>query len=66
MSEKYAYILIIMSTLTIVTLCYNISILFVYKSKLPFFEQYRINPQVIIHLFRNLGLGKKIMRNGIN
>jgi hypothetical protein len=37
MPEEYAYISIILSTLSIATLLWNLSILFVYKSKLPFF-----------------------------
>jgi hypothetical protein len=46
MELKYVYIVIVLSTITIVTIVYNLSIMFVYRSKLPFFEQYRINPKV--------------------
>jgi hypothetical protein len=61
---KYVYIAIILSTITAVTLIYNLSLWLIYRAKLPFFEQYRVNPDVKVMLYRNPGLGSKIRANG--
>jgi hypothetical protein len=43
---------------------FQLFMLFVYKSKLPFFEQYRVAPNVAHLLPRNPGLGSKTPKNG--
>lgn len=42
-SAAYSYIIIVLLTSITVTLLFNGSMYFVYTSKLPFFEQYRVN-----------------------
>jgi len=64
MSEKYAYIAMVLSTLLFMAFTWNLVMMAIYKIKIPFFEQYRIYPKVHTHLSRNRGLGRKITRNG--
>ena len=66
MRPEFAYILIILSTLNIVAILFNSAMVFIYLSKIPFFEQYRNNPDVAILISRNLGLGKQTQKRGIN
>jgi hypothetical protein len=47
-----------------ILICYNVTMIFIYKSKNPFFEKYRINPVIYSLIYRNRGLGKKIINNG--
>jgi len=42
----------------VVLVGYNIIMIFIYRAKHPFFEQYRINPVRSPYYLRNLGLGK--------
>jgi len=48
----------------VVALVWNVAMMVVYKLKIPFFEQYRVNPDVIDIKFRNFGLGNKIIKSG--
>ena len=64
MSEKYAYITVVLSTLLFMAFTWNLVMMVIYKIKIPFFEQYRIYPKVLKYLYRNHGPGKKITKNG--
>ena len=46
-SPEVTYIIVVVGTLVITTVAWNISIMFVYQNKWPFFEKYRINPDVL-------------------
>jgi hypothetical protein len=64
MKEEYVYIVISIATLASVFIIWNVAMMFVYKCKLPFFEQYRINPQVYLTSLRSHGLGSRTIKIG--
>jgi hypothetical protein len=42
----------------------NIFLCYVYKAKKPFFEQFRVSPNVYYFTHRNYGHGSKMQKNG--
>ena len=59
--DQIVYCIVLAGTIATVTLAFNFTMYFVYTLKIPFFEQYRINPNVLHSKFRNHGLGKKTL-----
>jgi len=59
------YIVVVISCLLTLSIIMNGGMYLIYKAKLPFFEQYRINPDVILIIFRLFGPGNKIDKNGL-
>lgn len=49
----------------LILLCYNVAMIFIYKAKHPFFEKYRVNHVIFWVILRKIGLGRKIMSNGL-
>lgn len=45
--DENIYILLIVGTVLTVTLLFNLIMWFIYIKKIPFFEQYRCNPNVL-------------------
>ena len=45
-SDQIVYCIVLTATIVTVTLAFNFTMYFVYTLKIPFFEQYRINPNV--------------------
>ncbi len=64
MNERYCYIALVLITLLLMALVWNLVMMVIYKIKNPFFEQYRIYPEVLINLYRNHGHGRRITKNG--
>lgn len=62
--ERWTYVTITFLTVLFVEVGWNAVMPFIYLNKIPFFEQYRHNPDVKFNLFRNLGLGKMILNIG--
>ena len=50
MSDRWAYVVITIFTMVFVELCWCLAMYFVYTKKIPFFEQYRYNPKVLIEI----------------
>lgn len=62
--EKLIMGLGIMVLNIVILLCYNAAMYFIYRSKNPFFEKYRVSMVNFVFKLRKRGLGKKIMKNG--
>jgi len=50
---------IILSNMVVISGSFNLVVWALSKLKIPFFEQYRINPDVLPHQYRNPGPGSK-------
>lgn len=64
MRIEYVSMVLITGTLTIMAVVWNVSMMVVYKLKLPFLEQYRINPEVGFEVCRSHGRGSRTLQNG--
>jgi hypothetical protein len=65
-SPEFSYLIIMVCTITILSLLFNGSMYLVYTKKIDFFEQYRVNKDVSLYTIRNLGLGRRTLKNGGN
>jgi len=63
-SDQKIYIILIVLAVSIVTIAWNVIMWSIYVGKVPFFEQYRCNPQVFLKLGRNYGHGNKTSISG--
>ena len=65
-SDEAVYVIMVTGTIAFTTAVYNIPMYFIYTRKYPFFEQYRISPNVTIPLFRGPGRGRKTLTSSKN
>jgi hypothetical protein len=64
LTDPHIYVLLTTTVVVSMTLAFNLVMFWVYTAKIPFFEQYRCNPNVQPFPFRDPGLGKKTLRSG--